>query len=200
MSAMNAAWGGWNANQQEEACWSLENFKCGPEAWDIVELHNNAWIYKNYRPACATAGATPPCGSTVQVDSDCHDAGALNYVIFGRMCDLCDIWKFTMHRMIDAHKVHWGGFDRDYAGAVDWADAGYHGWPGSASPAGRRNDCKPTCALPFGPSADLPSGTFDFNWVPTHTTETTSGECDAAVDLHRDLRDNPPDYSSGGGF
>jgi len=28
-------------------------------------------------------------------------------------------------------------------------------------------------------------------------SETISGDCNQAIDLHRDLRDNPPDFSGG---
>jgi hypothetical protein len=195
---MNAAWGGWNATEREEACWSLQNFGCGPDAWDIVQLHNNAWIYQDYRPDCASVGATPPCGSTVQVDSDCHFAGSVNYVIFGRQCKLCDIWPTTMHAMIYVHKVHLSGLDRDYGAAKNWADAGYAGCPSAGTPGGDRNTCTPSCPTPYGPTANNPATRFDFQWVPTHTTATISGGCKQAIDVHRDLRDNPPDFSGGG--
>jgi hypothetical protein len=194
---MNSAWGGWNATQREEACWSLQNAKCGPDAWDIVQLHNNAWIYEDYRPACASAGAKPPCGSTVQVGNDCHFAGSVNYAIFGRQCKLCDIWPTTMHSMIWVHKVHWSGLDPDYAPAKAWADAGYAGWPGAATPGGDRNTCAPSCPTPYTPTANNGAAKFDFHWVPTHKSETISGDCNQAIDLHRDLRDNPPDFSGG---
>ncbi len=191
IAAMNGAWGGWNANQKEEACWSLQHASCGPVAWDIVELHNNAWIYQDYRPACATAGATPPCGSTVRVGTDCHFAGSVNYVIFGRMCKLCDIWPLTMRLMIRVHKQHVTGVDPDYAPAVAWAEAGYNGWPSVGIPAGDRNSCRPACATPFAATANLPAGAFDFHWTPSHTTETEGAACEDAVRTHRVIRDNP---------
>jgi len=189
LTAMSSDWAGWNANQRDEACWALENISCGPSAWDIVDLHNNAWIYQNYRPACATQGATPPCGSTVQIGSGCHFAGAANYVIFGRQCALCDIWRWTMHMAVRAHKIHLRGYDKDIDAAMAWADAGFDGWPGSATPAGDRNSCSPTCATPYAGAA------FDYHWYPPHKTETVDSDCPAALDEHKFMRDNPPDYT-----
>ena len=80
---------GWGAGTRELHCNALDSLLTGATAWDIYELHNNSWIYQNYRPACATAGATPPCGSTVQMGADCYYAGSPNYVIFGVMCKAC---------------------------------------------------------------------------------------------------------------
>jgi hypothetical protein len=193
VSALRSAWRGWNSTQREEACWALQNFSCGPVAWDIVELHNNAWIYQDYRPACASAGATPLCGSSVQVGSACHNAGSVNYVIFGMMCSLCDIWRATMHAMIWAHKVHLSGMDPDYGASLRWADAGFDGWPAGSTPAGDRTNCTASCPTAYGPTAHNSSTSFDFNWVPTHTTETTTSECDTAIDMHR----NPPQFLPG---
>ena len=115
-------------------------------AWDIVQLHNNRWISAVYQPlGCATTGATPHCGESVQVGSDCHFAPGVNYVVFGAMCKLCDIWPSTMKLMIWGHKVHWSGMDPDYESSKRWAQAGYDGWPASATPAGDRNNCSPPC-------------------------------------------------------
>jgi Domain of unknown function (DUF4157) len=204
IGAMNSAWGGWDANKKGEACWALENLQCAGEAWDIVELHNHAWI-QDFRPACAVPpGHKPVCGTTVQVGKDCHWAGAVNYVIFGRMCNLCDIWQWTMRQLVRAHKLHVfpPSADADYSGAMNWAQAGYDGWPGVASPAGDRNDCAPTCPTPLGPTANLPSATFDFNWVPAHITEGTSSTCDESVEGFRAMRDHAADFpmEGGGGF
>lgn len=191
VAGLRSMYAGWSANQKEEACWALENTECGPDAWDVVQLHNNAWIYQNYRPACASAGATPLCGSSVQVGSDCHNAGSANYVIFGTMCSLCNIWKATMHAAILAHKIHLTGLDADYGAAVAWADAGYSGWPGAATPAGDRNNCQPKCAAPY-------SGKFDVHWYPSSPLETVGSSCPVALRDHRVMRDSPPPPMAGG--
>jgi hypothetical protein len=75
-------------DQRNDSCRALISLEYGYAAWDIVELHNNKWIL-DYRPECATKGASPHCGSTVQVDGTCHYAGSANYVIWGVMCKLC---------------------------------------------------------------------------------------------------------------
>jgi hypothetical protein len=198
VAAVRSAWGGWNSNQRGEACWALENIDCGPVAWDIVQLHNNAWIYQDYRPACASAGANPRCGSSVKVGPDCHNAGSVNYVIFGAMCDLCDIWRTTMHLMIWVHKVHLSGMDADYDAAVRWADAGYGGWPSAGTPAGDRTNCAATCPTPFGATAHNPATTFDFHWYPPRATETVGSDCPTSLDLYRVQRDSAPMPDWGG--
>jgi len=185
---IRSAWGSWTATQRDEACWALENLECGPDAWDVVQLHNNAWIYQDYRPACASAGANPKCGSSIQVGADCHNAGSVNYVIFGLMCNLCNIWPSTMRLMIWGHKVHLSGLDADYGAAVGWANAGYAGWPAAANPPGDRTNCAASCPTAYGPTANNSATAFDFHWVPTHQTETVGPSCNIALFLRR----NPP--------
>jgi len=198
VAALRSAWGGWTANQRGEACWALENIDCGPVAWDIVQLHNNAWIYQDYRPACASAGANPRCGSSIRVGADCHNAGSVNYVIFGAMCDLCDMWRRTMHLAIFIHKVHLSGMDADYDAAVRWADAGYDGWPGTGTPPGDRTNCAGVCPTPFGATANNAATSFDFHWFPAHTTETVGSDCNTSLDLYRVQRDSAPMPDWGG--
>jgi hypothetical protein len=152
-------------------------------------MHNNAWIYQDYRPACASAGATPRCGSSVKIGTDCHNAGSANYVIFGVMSNLCDIWRWTMHLMIWAHKIHLTHLDPDYDAAVRWADAGYDGWPGATTPAGDRTNCAATCPTPYGPTAHNSATRFDFHWFPAHTREGVGSGCNTALDIRR----NPPE-------
>lgn len=168
---------GWSAANKESACDALDSLTTGGMAWDIVELHNQAWIL-TYRPACATAGATPPCGSTVKVGAECYYAGSPNYVIYGVMCKLChdffnaagrasDAARFTQAKMeywINIYKgTGWHGFDTpsaNYGPSRDWAIAGYNGWPGATAPGGDRPGCSPTCPTPYGGSA------FSVRWHP----------------------------------
>jgi hypothetical protein len=78
--------------KKHEACQALSSLRTGAYAWDIIDLHRqvtNDALNKPFRPACATSGATPACGSSVTVDGSCHFAGSSNYVIFGVMCKLC---------------------------------------------------------------------------------------------------------------
>jgi hypothetical protein len=161
-----STFGSWGASDREGHCDALDSYRTGGYAWDIVDLHNNAWIHTRYRPACATAGATPPCGSTVQIDGDCSYAGSPNYVIFGVMCRLCHdhyvaagstsgAARFTQPEMQSWIHFYKGSgvfssASGNFVASTQWADAGYNGWPGVASPAGDRNTCGPSCPTPYG--------------------------------------------------
>ena len=166
----------WTAEQKDESCEDLRGITTGSYAWDIVELHNNGWIL-SYRPLCATQGATPPCGSTVQVGRECYYAGSPNYVIFGTMCRLCydhfyaqgraganvgytgwmDFTEKSMLDLIDLYKSGSG----NVAPSKAWAVAGRDGWPsGGKPPKGDRPGCAPQCSQPYtGPA-------FRVNWYP----------------------------------
>lgn len=169
--------GSWNNSKKERQCDALDSLSTGAYAWDIVELHNNAWIL-GYRPACATQGATPPCGSTVKVGNDCYYAGSPNYVIYGAMCQLCNA-HFTSvgnssgaNRFTENRMLYWINFYKgtgplgistpsgNFGPSKDWAVAGYRGWPGAGAPAGDRNNCAPTCPTAYS------GGAFNVNWVP----------------------------------
>lgn len=166
----------WTSDQKDESCEDLRGITTGGYAWDIVELHNNDWIL-NYRPMCATQGATPPCGSTVQVGAECYYAGSPNYVIFGTMCKLCydhfyaqgraganvgytgwmDFTEKSMFDLIELYKSSSGNLIPSKA----WAAAGRDGWPSGGKPSkGDRPGCAPQCSQPYtGP-------TFRVNWYP----------------------------------
>ncbi|HEY0172924.1 MAG TPA: DUF4157 domain-containing protein [Pyrinomonadaceae bacterium] len=175
-----SAFGGWSPSQKEDACDALDSLRTGGMAWDIVELHNQDWIHQNYRPPCATKGATPACGASVQVDEDCHYAGSVNYVIFGVMCKLCrdyyysimlintGVARFTRSSMLDLIRLYKGSWkstglgspSANYQASRDWAEAGYDDWPSAASPTGDRSNCRPICPTPYG------GGSFLVNWHP----------------------------------
>lgn len=175
-SLTKTTFAGWSGTQKASACHALTSLVTGGYAWDIVDLHNNAWILA-YRPACATAGATPPCGSSIQVNKDCHYAGSANYVIYGIMCKLCsdhftsigskDAADFTEAEMLSwINKYKGTGFtglstpSANFVESQKWASAGYHDWPTATEPAGDRSGCSPTCPTPYGGAA------FRVNWVP----------------------------------
>jgi hypothetical protein len=168
---------GWSVADRTSACDALDSLSTGGFAWDIIELHNNAWIL-GYRPACATAGATPPCGSTVEIDGECSYAGSPNYVIFGVMCSLCnghftlvgpstraaDFSQAAMLRLIDLYKgtgfTGLGTPAGNFGPSNDWARAGYRGWPAASSPTGDRPGCSPACAAPYS------GAPFMVHWWP----------------------------------
>lgn len=180
VAATGSAFTRWNSDEKEDACDALDSLRTGACAWDIVELHNNAWIYQDYRPTCATQGANPPCGSTVQIGDECYYAGSANYVIFGKMCKLCadhylsiplintGYARFTRNAMEDLIELYKGtGFtglgspSGNFRESVEWANAGYDGWPsGGAPPAGDRSNCAPLCPTPYRGSG------FTVEWAP----------------------------------
>jgi hypothetical protein len=101
MKDARAAFKGWDDDDKLDSCQALVDLSTGDIAWDIVEMHGQVTgdlLNNRFRPACATSGATPACGSSVTVDGGCHFAGSANYVIFGVMCRLCsdflaDLWR-----------------------------------------------------------------------------------------------------------
>jgi hypothetical protein len=177
VSKTRTTFAGWSASDKSDACDALTSLRTGAYAWDIVDLHNNAWIL-GYRPACATEKATPKCGSSVQVGSDCYYAGSVNYVIFGVMCDLCDkhytatdpskASDFKLGGMLKLINNYKGtGFSGlstpapNFVPSKEWATAGFMGWPTtSSSPAGDRSGCLPKCPTAFSGPA------FSVHWVP----------------------------------
>ena len=182
---------GWNKDQREEACDALVNVRVGYCSWDIVKLHNDSWISKDYQPKnCATTGAPKgiECGESVQVNDDCYYAGSPNYVIYGTMFNLCarenpdvhfDFTKSNMKTLIDLYKG--SGISGlatpsgNFKPALSWAYAGYDGWPsGGTPPAGDRNNCKPMCPHPYPDD-------FDIHWYPHHSTEGCSPSIKNAV-------------------
>jgi len=171
-----STFGGWKPAEQAGACHALNSLITGGYAWDIVDLHNNAWILK-YRPACASAGAAPACGSSVEVLNECHYAGSVNYVIFGVMCKLCqdhfksigssdasDYTEAEMLSLINKYKgTGFSGFQTpsaNFGPSQAWAKAGFQDWPAVASPTGDRPNCSASCATPYSGSA------FSVHWVP----------------------------------
>ena len=172
------AFAGWSRPDQDDACQNLISLITGGFAWDIIDLHNNAWIHSTYRPACATVGGTPPCGSSIQVGSDCYYAGSVNYVIYGVMMKLChdhysrtrrpsDAADFTQAEMLDWIDIYKGtGFtglgtpSANFVPSQEWAVAGYRGWPAAAAPSGDRSNCHPSCPTGYR------GGTFRVHWYP----------------------------------
>lgn len=171
-----SSFGGWSSTDKANACGDLISVFTGAYAWDINELHNNAWIL-SYRPACASAGATPACGSSVRINNDCHYAGSVNYVIFGVMFDLCRrhfsaigstrASDYTVSEMLDwINKYKGTGFtglstpSANFRESQRWSLAGFYGWPATSDPPADRSNCAPVCPTAYsGPP-------FSVHWVP----------------------------------
>jgi hypothetical protein len=163
------AFSDWSGTEKDLACNDLVELPNAPVAWDIVELHEHGWIETWQRYDCASRdqlGFSKGCINTVQVGDQCYYAGSVNYVVFGLMCRLCNMyyidsseydasnWTFgAMTALIDSYKSLWPRIKGDLPAdniqpAKDWAQAGYFGWPGwtgLSMPAGDRQGCSPTC-------------------------------------------------------
>ncbi len=156
----------------------------GFTAWDIVELHQAArgiWPVA-YRPECASKGAKPVCGTTVQVGNECFYMGSPNYVLFGAIMKQCSnhfkgsdpeiralFSELSMLMAIYAYKgpSPISGDKGNWKSSMQWGKAGYHGWPnGGTSPKGDRSHCAPVC-----PTALIGSG-FEAFWAPNIEVKT----------------------------
>lgn len=158
---------------QGSAC---RNLDFPPEAlysWDIIELHNSDWIWQTFRPECATIGGNPPCGHSIQVGTQCHYAGSVNYVVYGLMCRLCydrGIRRFTEEHMLAQIEMYKSGAP-NYHPSRQWAIAGYRNWPSSGTPAGDRSNCSPTCPTLRG--TRLENSPFFVRWCPMLDPDST---------------------------
>jgi hypothetical protein len=194
-----ALFGGWSRTDKGSACSALVEPPEAAFAWDILDLHKNAWILE-YRcsppssscpvgttvppnPVCASWGGKPPCGSTVQVGKECYYAGSANYVIFGVMCKLChdafggaEFSQSAMRGLVELYKL--GGLKGDNVGtAKAWATAGYQGWPGGGTPPkGDRSNCSPRCPTPYQGSA------FQITWCPHENPYSECVSWEAALE------------------
>lgn len=138
-------------------------------AWDIVELyHEHVPFWMPAYSGCGTKGADPPCDLSVQVEKDSHYAGSVNYVLFGKILNLCNgiaPKSYTKEWMLDLITLYKGpgllsGPAANYEASKAWAEAGYDGWPsGAAAPPGDQQNCAPTCG-------DYVGGELTPRWAP----------------------------------
>ena len=166
VSDVGARFSALNMDDKVDNCLALVYaLEGGLISWDIVELHNRNWIWQQYRPPCASAGATPPCGETVQVGKECYYGGSPNYVVFGYMMRRCHedyggaypavSHVYTRSAMLETVDEYKGpgsilGEGSNWPTARAWAAAGYDGWPaGGTPPAADRPGCSPQCPTAF---------------------------------------------------
>jgi hypothetical protein len=189
LSGVRSAFVGWNTKQRNAACDAADKSASGAlTSWDILPLFHgsNSWIM-SYRPSCATAGAVPPCGSSVQVGKDCYFSGTANYVLFGVMCRLCfdhltatdpkEAARFSEPKMLSLIFDYKGpgsilGTGANWAMCQEWSKAGYRGWPSGGTPPspGDKANCSPTCPTPFKPPPD-----FKARWCPRLDPSSSCG-------------------------
>jgi hypothetical protein len=151
LSRVKSEFASWSAFKRAHACENLVTLPWGPTSWDIVELGTKQArerFARQYRPDCAT------CGFSVQVGSDCHYSGSVNYAVFGVMMRLCHDasttfknW-FTFSEMLELiymYKNVTGTQAANYEAASDWAAVGYSS---KGLPKGDRLKCQ-LCSKPY---------------------------------------------------
>ncbi len=106
LERVQAAFNSWDRERKAQACRSLYTRGTRAEAWDIKELYrgvHETWI-SQYQPECSTSVRKRllNCAISVKVAGQCYYAGSVNYVVFGKMCKLCQdeaffqAWKFRL--------------------------------------------------------------------------------------------------------
>ena len=114
-----------------------------PSGWDAGAL-----ISANFSSPCGASGS---CSHTVTVNGVCYLGSEVNYVLYGKMCALCNMSQPYMDAAISYWKL-WkklGPYDHQLRGALAWANAGYVGWPNSKMPYSDKTSCSPcSYALP----------------------------------------------------
>ncbi len=188
LEKVQAAFYSWEPERKAKACRSLYTPGIRGEAWDINELHRQDWFHA-YQPECSTY-AEPEilnCARSVKVAGQCYYAGSVNYVVFGKMCKLCQNEAlFRLRLGLNSLKLPEGLFlynpisvwlaiwyykgevpfktqeaSANYGLSQKWAAAGYSGWPsGGSTPESDRPTCLPICSIPY---LHLP---FTVNWDP----------------------------------
>lgn len=214
LGRVRSIFAGWSRDDKDAHCNALVKPPVAAFSWDIQQLHRNGWVLW-YRcptpsdacpvgaevpkaPVCATWGASPACGSSVEVADQCYYAGSANYVVFGVMCDLCrqhyvqtpGTWFFAdmqfteteMLALVDLYKAR-GLAGSNWATARAWASAGYHGWPsGGSAPAADRANCATTCPTPYQGSQGADGGVvrdFEIVWCPRTGQTLGWAECES---------------------
>ena len=153
-------------------CQALYSLATAFFAWDIQQLRDQGWI-ATYQ-GCAKGD---DCDRSVQVTSQCHYAGSVNYVLFGKAHRLCydyykrlgvDVERYHSEEAMksDINKYKGTGLfglstpAANFEASKNWAVLGYHGFKPTRVINGDRPDCAPTCRWPYM------GGAFKWTWVP----------------------------------
>jgi hypothetical protein len=147
LSRTKAAFGAWSPLQRAVACTSLVQTPIGAVGWEINQLGpgNRDEGAKNFQPDCATCGGS----LSVQVGSGCHYAGSVNYVIYGVMFRLCRDHlpfdkPFFSESAMTSNITLWKTLRKapNLTASLDWAKAGFNGWPGGSTPRPELPNCE----------------------------------------------------------
>lgn len=189
LGSIKRIFGGWSKADQERACNAITSGAPDPNkpdapiwlnAWDITELHNQAWINQPpISPPCAMPQDT--CGSTVAVDGKCYYGGSVNYLMFGAMMKLCGKSQQEMLVVIDLYKGPLPPIPvllpdgrpaaANWQPSRDFAKAAFEGWPsGGMLPPSDRPKCKRSCGYKMSEDKR-----FGFTWAPMGTYEIGGG-------------------------
>lgn len=127
-----------------------------PRGWDIHQLFDKKDWLSAYQ-GCATW----ECGETVEVDGGCYDMGAVNYVMWGLMHDLCHGSAASALAWPTAWKVI-RFLELPDPQTTGWIRAGWAGWD-------RRSAAAPSHAAfrgcrPCGKKDT--SAAYQFTWEP----------------------------------
>ncbi|MFN0153589.1 MAG: hypothetical protein ACKVUT_04355 [Gaiella sp.] len=168
LSRVKSAFAGWSGAKRFVACTNLVTLPGAASSWDIRELGpgGRSGFSKSYQPSCST------CGHSVQVGTDCHYSGSVNYVVYGVMMRLCHDhftreesgfadWYSSneMLELIYIHKNKSGTEAANFQASNNWALAGYHSGSVRPTPPGDRKECTP---CPNGYSGRG----LTVNWLP----------------------------------
>ena len=142
-------------------CRSITHWWKGQYAWDINQLGpgGNDWINTRYS-GCPSRD----CKYTVEVDGQCVGSSRANYIMWGTICNLCEMTKEECKNYVRLWKnvkyfyrrQSWGPLDKD---TDNYLSLGYDGWPdsGKAPPSEVFSRCKGGCGKGISP--------FSYTWI-----------------------------------
>ncbi|HEY7602724.1 MAG TPA: hypothetical protein VH760_00585 [Gaiellaceae bacterium] len=168
LGRVKSSFASWSTVKRYDACLGLTLLPGAAVSWDVRELGpgGRSQFSSRYRPDCGT------CGFSVQVGTQCHYSGSVNYVAYGVMMRLCHDYlrredssiadwfsAEEMHELIYMHKNQTGTEAPNFRASTEWANAGYHSGSVRPTPPGDRTECK-LCSKPYaGPGLSV-------NWLP----------------------------------
>jgi len=156
LSRVNNTFAGWSKTTRTDVCIGLVTLPSAAVAWDILELGpgGREKFAKRNQPDCST------CGFSVQVGSDCHYAGSVNYAVFGRMMRLCHDFLddsaigdwFSQEETLELvyiYKNITGSQGANFQAANEWALTGYRNGSLRPFPPGDRKECTEMCSKDY---------------------------------------------------